>query len=135
MGSHLAHDVADESIFHAHHTGGPLHGLAGLKVELAVVELAGDARTARFISDLACSTLTSKISRTHRFRGNPNLYARPREKYPTCLHRETQVGAFRAEGVNLPIKAAIRRQSCQVSPRATVAAKLVHDSTSFGNDG
>ena len=52
--AHLAHDVADEGVLDTHHAGGPLDRLARLEVELAVVELAGDAGSPSLVGDFAC---------------------------------------------------------------------------------
>ena len=50
--AHLAHDVADHSIFDAHHASGPLRRLPSLQLELGVVELASDRWPVGAVSDL-----------------------------------------------------------------------------------
>ena len=50
--AHLAHDVADHSIFDAHHASGPLRRLPSLQLELGVVKLASDRWPVGAVSDL-----------------------------------------------------------------------------------
>jgi hypothetical protein len=52
--AHLAHDVADKGVLHTHDASGPLDRLASLEVELAIVELAGDAGPPSLVGDFAC---------------------------------------------------------------------------------